>query len=262
MKYPKTTIFLLLVALLALWVYVAGREPPRTAIDLTPLQTQANASPVLVIGGTRATGLEIVRILRARGDEVSVLARANSNTSDAERLGAHIVRGNALNAADVTAAVSSAAFRAVISTLGTTGKERPRPDFDGNKNVIDAAKAAGIKRFVLITVIGAGDSAGVEPWPARQFLREIIAVKTQAENYLRASGLDWTLIRPGGLISNSAQGTAVLTADTQAFSWITRGDLAQLTVRALDDPRTVRQTLHAFDPARTRFWAMRENKKN
>lgn len=259
MKYPKTAVFFLLLALLALWLYVAGREPPRTAVVLAPLKTLASPGAILVIGGTHGSGLEIVRILRARGDEVTVFARPRSNTAVLEKLGAHIARGDAMNPADLAAACRSANFRAVVSTLGTRGKDRPRPDFIGNRNAIDAARAAGIRRFVLVTVIGAGDSAGVEPWLAGRFLREIIALKTQAEDHLRGSGLEWTIIRPGGLIEKSAQGTAVLTSDLLAFSWITRGDLARLTVQALDDPQTVNHTYHAFDPARTRFWSLREN---
>ena len=247
---------LLLLVVVLLW---SGREPERAAQTLAPLGNAAIPGVVLVVGGTRATGLEIVRLLRARGDEVVVFARPNSNVAEVENLGAKIARGNAMNTADVHNAFAANKFRAVISTLGTSGKDRPRPDFEGNKNIIDAAKAAGVKRLVLITVIGAGDSQGAEPWIAGRFLQEIIALKTQAEAYLQASGLDYTIIRPGGLFDRPAHDTAFLTADTRAFSWITRGDLAQLTVRALDDASTVGKSLHAFDPARTRFWSIREN---
>ena len=247
------------LVLSTLWLLIAGREPPRAAVALAPGAAQRAAGAVLIIGGTHGSGLGIAKILLARGDAVTVLARPTSDTTELEKLGAVIERGDAMNAQDLATAIHSASFRAVISTLGTRGKDRPRPDFIGNRNAVDAAKNAGIHRFVLITVIGAGDSAGAEPWLAGRFLKEIIALKTQAEDYLRSSGLQWTIIRPGGLIEKSAQGSAVLTADTQAFSWITRGDLARLTVEALDDPNTVNHIYHAFDPKRTRFWSLREN---
>ena len=68
----------------------------------------------------------------------------------------------------------------------------PRP-------VFDAAHAAGIKRMLLVTTIGAGDSYEVAPLPARRFLRDMIPLRTQAKNHLIATGLDYTIFRPGGL---------------------------------------------------------------
>jgi uncharacterized protein YbjT (DUF2867 family) len=94
---------------------------------------------------------------------------------------------------------------------------------------------------------------------AGRFLREIIVLKTQAEDYLKSSGLDYTIIRPGGLLkSNLPPGEVFLTEDTQAFSWIGRSDLAKLVVRALDDPQSINRTYHAIDPGRTRFWHMKD----
>jgi uncharacterized protein YbjT (DUF2867 family) len=61
---------------------------------------------------------------------------------------------------------------------------------------------------------------------------------------------------PGGLLDKAVQGQAFLTADTRSFSWIRRADLAQLVVRALDDPATTGRVYHAHDPQRTRFWVL------
>jgi nucleoside-diphosphate-sugar epimerase len=260
MKLTKTRLFLGALLLLILGVWIGGREPARTPAPIAPLATHGVLpDPVLVIGGTKGTGLDIVKVLRARGDAVTVLARPTSNTTELEKIGARIVRGNALNASEINNIFTADKYAAVISTLGTTGKDRPRPDFDGNKNVFDAAKASGVRRVLLLTTIGSGNSNGVEPWIAGRFLKEIIALKTQAEDYLRGSGLDYTIIRPGGLLkSNLPPGEVFLTEDTQAFSWIGRSDLATLVVRALDDPQAVNKVYHAIDPSRTRFWSMKD----
>ena len=117
-------------------------------------------------------------------------------------------------------------------------------------------RAAGTRRFILVTVVGAGDSLDAAPWFARRFLKIVIADKSQAEDYLRASGLDYTIVRPGGLLNKEAQGRAYLTGDTRAMSWIRREDLARLLVQALDDPKAIGKVYHAFDPDRTRFWAI------
>jgi len=263
MKYPKLTIFLGLVLLLVAWVLISGMEGERPRADLNPVLAAPGAGAVLVIGGTRATGLEIVRVLRARGEDVVVLVRPASDAGAAEALGARIVRGDAMNPPDLAAALASvpagSQFRAVVSTLGATSLDGPRPDFEGNRNAVDAARLAGVERFVLVTVIGAGESLEAAPAIARYFLRNVIPEKTKAEDYLKTSGLDYTIIRPGGLLDKEPQGRAYLTEDTRAMSWIRRSDLAALTVQALDDPRAIGKVYHAFDPDRTRFWSIPAN---
>jgi len=124
---------------------------------------------------------------------------------------------------------------------------------------VDAARNAGVSRFVLVTVIGAGESYNAAPWIARRFLDKVIVDKSKAEDYLKASGLAFTIIRPGGLMDKEAEGRAFLTEDTRAMSWIRRADLGRLTVQALDDPRSIGRIYHAHDPDRTRFWAIPMN---
>jgi uncharacterized protein YbjT (DUF2867 family) len=259
LRYPKLTILLGIVIALVLWVLISGIEPERAHASLAAASNRPAAGAVLVLGGTRATGFEVVKVLRNRGDEVVVLARPTSDVSDAEKAGARIVRGDAMNPADLTAALSSGRFRAVVSTLGARQVDGPRPDFEGNRNAVDAAKAAGVRRFVLVTVIGAGESRDAAPWIAKRVLGNVMTDKTRAEEYLKASGLDYTIIRPGGLLEKEAQGHAYLTPDTGAMSWIRRADLARLVVQALDDPHAIGKVYHAHDPGRTRFWAIPMN---
>lgn len=244
-------LLLVLVLTLAAYVFVfsgSSHEPinVRTASGYT-----SPGGPILVFGGTRGTGLEIVRQLRERGETVTVAVRRTSNTTELQKLGVETVIADALEAETVQAAMSSQTFAAVVSTLGTTrGEQDKRPDFIGNRNVMDAAKAAGVQRFVFITVIGTGNSADAAPRPSRNFLKEVIALKSQAEDHLRASGLDYTIIRPGGLGDVPATGTAVLVDDPAAFSYIGRIDLANLAVQALGDPATIGKTYTAYDPSR------------
>ena len=259
MKYPKLMIFVGILLALIAWLLISGMEGKRERATLGPVSGTAGTGAVLVIGGTRATGLEVVKVLRARGDEVVVLVRPASDASAAKATGARIFRGDAMNPADMTAVLSGGQFRAVVSTLGATSVTGPRPDFEGNRNAVDAARLAGVKRFVLVSVIGAGESLTAAPWIARRFIKAVIFEKTKAEDYLKTSGLDYTIIRPGGLLDKEAQGTAYLTEDTGAMSWIRRADLAILTVQALDDPRAIGKVYHAFDPDRTRFWSIPMN---
>jgi uncharacterized protein YbjT (DUF2867 family) len=216
----------------------------------------ALAEGVVIFGGTGATGLEIVKQLRAKQEPVTVVVRPTSNVEPLKALGLQTLVADAFDPAALAKALEGRRFRAAISTIGTTkrdSKER-RPDYEANRNVIDAAKAAGIPRFVLITVIGTGDSAGSEPFAAGYCLRDVIALKDKAEQHLRASGLTYTIIRPGGLGDGAVSNTARLVEDPKAFSYIHRAELARLTVAALDDPKTYDRAFTAYDPEREHIW--------
>jgi uncharacterized protein YbjT (DUF2867 family) len=237
-----------------------------------------DARPILIVGGTKGTGLEIVKELVATGQDVVVTVRKTSNTTALDSLGVNTVVMDALERDQVFAAVRSQDYRAIISTLGTSTSDLPerrnalksliygqvvmdpnsRPDFIGNRNVTDAALAAGIERMILITVIGAGDSATAVPIPGRRSHNTVTPLKTQAEDYLRASGLEYTVIRPGGLgpMKLAYTGQGKLTEDAEAYSYIGRRDLAVLTIAALNDPQTIDKTYTAYDPERRWFWRL------
>jgi uncharacterized protein YbjT (DUF2867 family) len=240
-----------LVLFVAGYYYIFSASSHEPTSQFAPGAYAGPVGPVIVFGGTRATGLDIVRRLRARGEDVTVAVRRTSKTDELKALGVKTVIADALNADEVKAAFASGQFRAVVSTLGTSrGENDKRPDFVGNRNVIDAAKAAGVQRFVFITVVGTGNSYEAAPRPARIFLKDAIALKGQAEDHLRASGLQYTIIRPGGLGEKKGRGKAYLTEDPLAFSYIAREDLADLAVQALGSAGAINKTFNAYDPTR------------
>lgn len=81
-------------------------------------------------------------------------------------------------------------------------------------------------------------------------LEKALKAKTLAENMLLKyyTNSDWTIIRPGGLKSDAATGTAILTESTKAAGVVNRADVADLVVQALNSPNTVRKILTAVDP--------------
>lgn len=202
---------------------------------------------VIVFGGTRGVGLETVRLLRAQGQAVTVLVRATSDTAALKETGATLVTGDALNRPAVDAAFASGAFRAVVSTLSGKGKDGRYADSDGNINAMDAALAAGVQRFVLVSSVGVGDSKDALPWIARVMLKSFLAQKGLAEDHLVASSLNYTIIRPGNLNNDEATDSAVLTEDRAAGGSISRRDVARLLVGAIDDPATYRKVYTAID---------------
>jgi uncharacterized protein YbjT (DUF2867 family) len=232
-------------------------SPPTSSPSSSePIAVAPPASlPILVVGGTRGTGLEIVKLLRSRGQSITVMARPTSDATALEQLHVPVIRADAVDAAQVKIAIAPGQFRAVISTLGARRREKTPPDFEGNRNLIDAAKAAGIRRFVMISTIGAGSSAETASLAAKLMFGDVMTLKTRAEEHLAVSGLDYTVIRPGGLLDKEPSGKAVLSEDPEISSWIARADLAQLVADALDDQTTIGHVYNAYDETRERFWA-------
>jgi uncharacterized protein YbjT (DUF2867 family) len=248
--------------------------PSEKVAKLAPVASEGRV--VLVAGATSASGVELVRVLKERGWRVVAMVRKSSNTAAIDALGIEMVVADAMRAEDLPAAFAAAKFDAVVSLIGTSARDLPqrrnpidvrirgpekmnpdsRPDYVGNRNLIDATRAADVSRFVLVTVIGAGDSHAAVPIGARRGHEEVIALKTRAEDYLRASGLQWTIIRPGGLGRQPPGSTALLVEDPRAFSYIARSDLGRLTADALGDSSTIGRTYTAFDPARRMLWRL------
>jgi len=218
--------------LAAMWVGTAAAAP-------------AADGPVLVFGGTSGTGLGAVRELRARKVPVTVFARPTSDISVLTSLGVEIVTGDALDASTVQAAFASEKFVAVISSLGGRRGE-PRPDLTGNRNITAAAKAAGVRRVIQLSSMGTGKSRQ-KPAPGDNFMAEVLYLKTLAEDDLIASGLDYTIVRPGGLRDGAATGTGILTEEERLGS-IDRNELGRLVVAAMYDDTTVGKVLTALDP--------------
>jgi len=234
-------------------------EPPppvKAPRGIVTEEALPRAGGVLVFGGTGPLGLEVVKNLVAQKERVTVMVRATSDTTALKALGVNLVTGDALELESVKAAFTAAPFRAAISTLGGRGGDY-RVDIDGNRNVFEATQAAGVPRLILVTAIGAGDSAAAPPWYIRWFMPEYMMAKTMAEDYLRATtGIDTTIIRPGWLLDAPAAGTAVLVDDKTKFSWITRADLGKLVAASLEDKATYGRVLTALDPSRESVWAV------
>ncbi len=203
---------------------------------------------VLIVGGSRGTGLEVARLLDRRGESVTAFVRPTTDMAGLLQLRVKLFRGDILDLKSVQGAFASGSFRAVIDTVGGNRGE-PRPDYHGTRNLVDAARAAGVLRFILVTAIGAGDSRGAVGPKVLEFLGAVLEEKTLGENYLMASGLDYTILRPGGMTHDPASGTAIRTEDRRVMGMINRTDLARLVVDCLDDPLSIGKVFHAVDPA-------------
>lgn len=202
---------------------------------------------IFLAGASRGVGREIAKRLTAQGLTVVALLRSDAARSELEALGATVVTGDALEADAIASLVAKQPFDAVISTLGGKPTDGERADFKGNRNLIDAAVKAGVKRFILVSSIGTGESAAALPPQALETLGAVLAEKEQAENHLVASGLTYTIVRPGGLKSEPPRGTAVLTENPNIAGSIHRADVADLVCRCLGSVRSHNKILSAVD---------------
>ncbi|GHD58711.1 SDR family oxidoreductase [Jeongeupia chitinilytica] len=204
---------------------------------------------LIVFGASRGVGLEVARQARAQGRKVRALLRDGGDAAALDAIGVDVVRGDALDAAAVAAAFDGLdAQTDVVTTLGSFGPGVP-VDYLGNRNVIDATEAAGLERLVLVTSLGCS-----ETWPhlserSRKGFGGAVREKTLAEAWLRTSGLDQTIIRPGGLRDGEALGGARLIENEEAHGFVRRADVAAVVLACLADPATIGRAFSVVDPA-------------
>ena len=143
-------------------------------------------------------------------------------------------------------------YDAVVSTVGGTPAD-PKADSEGNIALIDACVAKGIKKFVLVTSIGTGDSKSAPPQNVYDALEPVLIEKEKAEEHLKKiakeKGIDFVIVRPGGLKSEPRTNTAVLTENTNVCGAIHREDVAALTMMCVLKDKANGKTLSAVDKA-------------
>ncbi|MBE9057332.1 SDR family oxidoreductase [Sphaerospermopsis sp. LEGE 08334] len=208
----------------------------------------STTSYIFVAGASRGVGQEIAKYLTAHNMKVKALLRTEVVAKELEAIGVHPVLGDALKVDDVEKAIlGNEPIQAVISTLGGLPTDGVKPDFIGNKNLIDAAVKAKVQKFILVTSIGCGDSVGALPPQALEALKPVLIEKEKAEQHLINSGLNYTIIRPGGLKSEPATGNGILTAEPRIVGSIHRADVAELVCRCLNSTNANNQILSALD---------------
>eukprot|EP00475_Leptophrys_vorax_P015879 TRINITY_DN22256_c0_g1_i1.p1 TRINITY_DN22256_c0_g1~~TRINITY_DN22256_c0_g1_i1.p1 ORF type:complete len:306 (-),score=51.57 TRINITY_DN22256_c0_g1_i1:155-1072(-) len=221
-----------------------GMRPRASADDEEPVTI--DNSTVLVVGGG-GVGMEVVRALARAGSWVTALQRGEKFRAEIESLGAMLAIGDVMNPATVEKALRGNSFDAVVSTVGG-GLKDINVDSDGNINVIEAAEKAGVPRFVLVSSIGAGDSKAAVPGKEMEVLGPVLKEKEKSEARLQGSSkLQWTIVRPGGLLSEPATKTGILTEDPTVVGVISRADVAALIMKILFEDKAAGKVFSAID---------------
>lgn len=147
----------------------------------------------LVTGATGGLGRRIVRVLRERDQSVRAFVRLTSRYGELENRGADVFIGDLTEERDIHKATQGVDY--IISAHGSNEASGGAQalDYRANIELIDCAKACGVKHFVFISVLGC--DRGYEDSP-------VFKAKREVEKYLQNSGLNYTILRPSGFASN------------------------------------------------------------
>ena len=201
---------------------------------------------ILVIGAAGKTGEALVQQALAAGHEVTAFVH---DDSDYRRDGVRVVEGDVLDSAKIDPAV--AGQDAVLDAIGgSTPYKETTLETNAARNVMDAMRRNGVRRLVVTSAMGVGESkenAGFlyEHLLMPTFLRGTVKDKTGMEAEVKASDLDWIIVRPAILTDGEATGNVkVFSAETSETAHkISRADVAAFMLQQLTSDTHLRQAV-------------------
>lgn len=212
---------------------------------------------ILVVGSTGLVGGQIARRLLDKGKDVRILVRPGSSYEQLARLGARPVFGDLKEPSSLELALSGVDM--VISTASAGqrgGADTPRAvDLEGNRNLIDAARAARIGQFIFISALAADEKS-----PA-----DLPRFKALTEAYLRGSELPYTILAANGIVDvmlsmivsgplRSGKPVTLVGEGKRRHSFVTTRDIAAFAVASVDHPAAINQRLIIGGPEAFSWW--------
>lgn len=191
---------------------------------------------VVIAGGHGKVARHLIRILAGGGHTVRALIRNPAHAADVEADGAVAVVCD-LEREDPDLAGAGAVVFAAGAGPGSGAERKRTVDLGAAVRCVEAAEAAGVARFLMVSSIGAHDPEG-GPEPMRPYLR----AKAEADARVAASGLDWTILRPGSLTDDPGTGLVELTPALDRRGPVTREDVARVLAELLETGACVRRT--------------------
>jgi len=211
---------------------------------------------VLVVGATGRVGMHTIPLLISKGVAVRAMTRTPEKAKALAALGAEVVRGDLRDRESITracAGVEKVLATAHGFTPGQPNNNLHTVDDVGNRNLIDTAKAAGIKRFVFISVLGAAPASPME----------LSRIKYATEQYLQASGLTFVILRAAPFMEFWATmvGEPILkTGKTTIFgsgknpiNFVSVEDVAKFAMTALEDAKAQNKVIEVGGPENLTF---------
>jgi dTDP-4-dehydrorhamnose reductase len=224
------------------------------SLIITGVSAAVDTDKVLVFGGTGMIGYEIVKALKAQDLDVTVFVRASSNVEDLQTINVPYVVGDVLQPETLQKAFEDGGYGTVVSTISRSGSFGSRQEGvtihrTGNNNITAAALLGGATHLILMGTVGAGDSAATLGPQRGTSFQQIYQDKTAAENFLMASGLTYTVVRTGIILTDNATGTVELTEDHSIRHAANVFDIAQQTAACVSNAICYDKVFHTHDPA-------------
>jgi len=197
---------------------------------------------VLVAGAHGKTARRLVRMLREDGHEVRGLVRREEQMPDVEADGAEPVLVD-LEKEEVEGAVGrtvegcDAVIFAAGAGPGSGAARKETMDYGGAAKLVEAAEKNGVRRYLMLSSMGAGD-----PGSGSEAMQPYLFAKARADERLQESDLDYTIVRPGSLTEGEGAGRIEAAEVLGRRGEIPRDDVARTFAEALEMPNTYRKT--------------------
>lgn len=197
---------------------------------------------IVIAGGHGQIALRLERLLAARGDEAAGIIRRAEQGDDLRTAGAEPVLCDLESASVEEVAAHLQGANAAVFAAGAgpgSGVDRKNTvDRGAAVKFADAAERAGVRRHIVVSSMGADPAH-----PGDDIFDAYLRAKGEADEYVRGrTALDWTILRPGGLIDDAGTGLVRLEASTGRGT-IPRDDVAAVLAEMVDTPATAGLTL-------------------
>ena len=193
---------------------------------------------ILVAGANGTTGKKVVNLLKASQYFNPVaMVRKEEQLAQFKNQGIDTVLGDLEE--ELMHTVQN--IDKVIFAAGSGGKKVVEVDQEGAKRLIDASQKANVKRFVMLSSMGADNPEAAED------LKEYLKAKHNADEYLKQSELNYMIVRPGSLTNEKGKGKISLKKHFKEHGTITRDDVAQTLVHVLHEDAGTNETFEILE---------------
>jgi uncharacterized protein YbjT (DUF2867 family) len=200
---------------------------------------------VAVVGGHGKVAMRLLKLLAGRGDRALGIVRKPEHVADLEQLGAEaaIVDIEMAEASELAEAIdgADAVVFAAGAGPGSAPERKQTVDFGGAVKLIEASKAKGIDRYVIVSSIGAHER------PDGDGFAIYLRAKHDADQALIESGLDYSIVRPGSLTDDPGSGRIAASTELGGRGNIPRDDVAATLAATLDEPNTIGKAYEIFE---------------
>ncbi|QBE48163.1 SDR family oxidoreductase [Leucobacter triazinivorans] len=200
---------------------------------------------IIIFGGHGKIALLAEALLAERGDEVTAVIRNPDHEADVRAAGARPLVADVERLDTTGIADLVRGHDAVVWSAGAGGGDPARTmavDRDAAIRSMDASLLAGVSRYVMVSYFGSSPEHGVDP---QQPFFSYAEAKAAADEHLRATRLDWTVLGPSTLTSDPPTGR--VDTGAAASSRVSRGNVARVIVAALADDGTIHRTIRFND---------------